>query len=327
MAHHTIAVIGATGNQGSGVVSALLAQTDFSVRALSSNPSSAKAQAFLDQHKDAAHLGRLTIVKGDFDDPAELHEALKNVYGVFASMPMQTGREGDEAVEVRQGKALVDACKAIDVEHFVYSSLPSIAKLSGGKYTHVTHFESKATVAEYAQKQLRNVTLVVPGMFYSNLSNPSFAQREADFSVRFCFPLKPTTPIQWVDDRYDVGNFVAAIFRAGPASTRGKTYPIHAPPITPAAFAETYHALTGETARFDPLEKDEAVAMMVGDKDGDEGREFTEMFAFTDEPRPKGTGAFEAAFKVDSSAEDLGVHASDLQMFLERTGYRVGRKM
>ncbi|GAA5826883.1 hypothetical protein JCM3770_003359 [Rhodotorula araucariae] len=327
MAHRTIAVIGATGNQGSGVVTALLAQTDFAVRALSSHPSSAKAQAFLNRHKESAHLGRLTIVKGDLDDPVELQEALKNVYGVFAAMPMQTQREGDEAIEVRQGKTLVDACKAIDVEHFVYSSLPSIAKLSGGKYTHVTHFESKATVAEYAQAQLRNVTLVMPAMFYSNLAWPSFAQREADSSVRFCFPLKPTTPIQWVDDRYDIGNFAAAIFAAGPAAMRGKTYPVYAPPVTSAEFAATYHALTGEAARFDPLARDEAVAMMVGDKDADEGREFAEMFAFFEEPRPEGQSAFEAAYGKDTSLEDLGVRASDLQMFLERTGYRVGRKL
>lgn len=45
----------------------------------------------------------------------------------------------------------------------MYSSLPSVAELSGGKYTHVTHAESKATVSEYAKSQLGNVTLLYPG--------------------------------------------------------------------------------------------------------------------------------------------------------------------
>ena len=40
-------------------------------------------------------------------------------------------------------------------------------------------------------------------------------------SVRFCLPLKPDTPIQCVDDRYDVGNFAAGASRPPPPLVLG----------------------------------------------------------------------------------------------------------
>ncbi|GAA5839396.1 hypothetical protein JCM9279_005926 [Rhodotorula babjevae] len=326
MPARTIAVVGATGNQGSGTVSSLLAQTDFAVRAVSSNPSGHKAQALLAQHKDSARVGRLTMVKCNLDEPGELRAALEGAYGVFAAMPMGTELRDGEAIEVTQGKALVDACKAAGVQHVVYSSLPSVFKISNGKYKHVTHAESKATVSAYAQSQLPAVTLLYPGMFYSNFHWPTFAQREEDNSVRFCLPLNPDTPIQCVDDRYDVGNFAAAVFSAGPAVTRSKTYPVQAPVTTPEKLAHEYHMATGEATRFDPLPLDEAVAMMVrGQEDGKGREEFTQMFQFIADG-VDGKASFSAGLDHDASLEDLGVRASTLQNFLERSGFRVGQK-
>lgn len=109
----TIAVIGATGNQGSGVVSALLASTEFSVRAVSSNPTSEKAQVFLNTHKDAAHLGRLTIVHGDLAKPETIRDALHGTHGVFFASPFIPGGQEDaeNSIEAKQGMGVVDAVK------------------------------------------------------------------------------------------------------------------------------------------------------------------------------------------------------------------------
>lgn len=107
-----IAVVGATGNQGSGVVSALLSSTSFSVRAISSNPTSAKAQAFLDKHRAHAHSGRLTIVKGDLNSPQELSDALSGTQGLFAALPFMVEKdESGTPLELKQGQTLVDAAK------------------------------------------------------------------------------------------------------------------------------------------------------------------------------------------------------------------------
>ena len=65
-----IAVIGATGLQGRGVVNALVNEGDFNVRAITRNPEkySGKAQE---------------VVFGDLNNLQSLTDAFQNAYGVF----------------------------------------------------------------------------------------------------------------------------------------------------------------------------------------------------------------------------------------------------
>jgi hypothetical protein len=77
----------------------------------------------------------------------------------------------------RAGSAYVIlALQAAGVKHFVYSTLPSMAQASDGKYTHVTSWEGKYRIGKYAQEQLEGVTLVIPGSFFfsSSFSFSSF---------------------------------------------------------------------------------------------------------------------------------------------------------
>lgn len=46
--------------------------------------------------------------------------------------------------EVEDGKRIVDAAKAAGVSHFIWSGLEPVSQVSGGKYKHVEHFDSKA---------------------------------------------------------------------------------------------------------------------------------------------------------------------------------------
>ena len=65
-----IAVIGATGQQGGGVVRALQASGQFKVRALTRNPG---------KHRQLAD----EVVKADLDRPETLKAAFAGAYGVF----------------------------------------------------------------------------------------------------------------------------------------------------------------------------------------------------------------------------------------------------
>ena len=49
--------------------------------------------------------------------------------------------DGDK--ELADGKAIVDAAKAAGVDLLVWSALESVKKVSGGKLTHVLHFDVK----------------------------------------------------------------------------------------------------------------------------------------------------------------------------------------
>src|SRR5207245_11748942 len=77
MAKKIIAVAGATGSQGGGLVRAILADPsgEFSARALTRNVDSEKAKAL-------AKLGA-EVVTADVDDIESLKRAFKDAYGAF----------------------------------------------------------------------------------------------------------------------------------------------------------------------------------------------------------------------------------------------------
>ncbi|GAA5955912.1 hypothetical protein JCM21900_003870 [Sporobolomyces salmonicolor] len=326
MSHKVIAVVGATGNQGSGVVRALLETTDFSVRAISTNPASAHAQALLRRHPKAVQSGRLTLVQGDLADQASMEKALEGAYGLFAAFALMSSeaKEGEEPVEVTLGKSLVDAAKAVGIEHFVYSSLPNIREASKGRFLNVAHFDSKSIVERYAMEKLKGTTAVLPGSFYSNLDTPLYCVREEDGTAVFRGCFEPSTALVWVDDRYDVGNFTAAIFNKGLSTTAGKRYPVTTEPISMAGLAEEYHRVSGEKTKFAPLPRDKALDMVAQFMGKGLVQDLGAMFEWLDNmPADKiCCGTMEK--KDDTSYEDLGVKASTLQQFMERTGWRVG---
>ncbi len=110
-----IAVLGATGNQGSGVVRALLEKTSpaFTVRALTRDVSSAGASNLREKYGET---GRLTFAAADVYDKDSLVKAFEGAYGVFAvtnnRLPgKKIEREADMAHELDAGRNIVDAAK------------------------------------------------------------------------------------------------------------------------------------------------------------------------------------------------------------------------
>ncbi len=130
-----IAVIGATGHQGGAVVRALQAGGQFKVRALTRNP---------DKHRDLAD----EVVEADLNRPETLAAAFKGAYGVF--LVTTSSLEGTD--ERKQGAAAVQAAKDAGVKHVVWSTLPDVEAISGGKF-HVPHFTSKAKVDSSDQRR------------------------------------------------------------------------------------------------------------------------------------------------------------------------------
>lgn len=108
----TVAVVGATGTQGSGVVSALLSDPSFKVRGITTNLNSTHAQALLSKYADKVKEERFSLVVGNLDDESTLKEALEGCDKLFAAFgPGPTPRDGETAEEVQQGKNLVGAAK------------------------------------------------------------------------------------------------------------------------------------------------------------------------------------------------------------------------
>jgi uncharacterized protein YbjT (DUF2867 family) len=120
-----IAVIGATGQQGGGVVRALQARGQFKVRALTRNPG---------KHRELAEQ----VVEADINKPETLKTAFEGAHGVF----LVTNFQEAGTDELKQAMAAIRAAKDAGVRHFIWSTLPDVEAISGGKFN-VPHFTRK----------------------------------------------------------------------------------------------------------------------------------------------------------------------------------------
>src|SRR5882724_8524043 len=158
-----IAVVGATGLQGGGVVRALQARSQFKLRALTRDP---------DKHRNLAE----EVVAADLNRPETLEAAFKAAHGVF----LVTNFWEQGADEVKQATAAVRAAKQAGVQHFVWSTLPDAEAISGGKL-HVPHFTGKAKVDRIVSDAgFAHHTFVIAPFFYQNLAGLLAPQKQED---------------------------------------------------------------------------------------------------------------------------------------------------
>src|SRR5258706_9592087 len=161
-----IAVIGATGQQGGAVVRALQASGEFKVRALTRNP---------DKHRQLAD----EVVKADLDRPETLEAAFKVAYGVF----LVTNFREAGTDELKQATAAVRAAKDAGVKHFVWSTLPNVEAISGGKFD-VPHFTGQARIDRIVKEAgFPHHTVVIAPGYYQNFVGMLAAHKQADGSV------------------------------------------------------------------------------------------------------------------------------------------------
>lgn len=189
-----IAVIGATGSQGKGVVNALVNDGSFKVRAITRNPQNYSGNAE-------------EVVKGDLTDITSLKDAFKGVHGVFVVTNFWEGAD-----EVAQGKTAIQAAKDAGVNHFIWSTLPDVEKISNGEFN-VPHFTGKAKVDELIKVAgFENYTFVQPPFYFQNLTGQMGAQPQQDGSIGWTLPIDPTKKAIHMSDINDLGKVVAGAF-------------------------------------------------------------------------------------------------------------------
>jgi len=195
----TIAVVGATGAQGSGVVRALQRRGEFKVRALTRNPE--RAAGLADE-----------VVAADLNRPETLSEAFEGAYGVFVNTNSFAAPDTDE---IAQATAAIEAAKAVDVEHYVWSTLPDVETISGGRY-HVPHFANKAAVNPVvAGAGFAHHTFVEPPFYYQNLISPMYPTHPgSDGTPTWSAPMRGDVRGIHVGDIGELGNVVAGAFEA-----------------------------------------------------------------------------------------------------------------
>ena len=204
-----IAVIGATGQQGGGVVRALQASGEFKVRALTRNP---------DKHRQLAD----EVVKADLDRPETLEAAFKGTYGVF----LVTNFREKGTDEFKQATAAVCAAKDAGIKHFVWSTLPDVEAISGGKFD-VPHFTGKAKIDRIVKEAgFPHHTFVIAPGYYQNFVGFLAPQKQADGSVGWALPLNPDVRCLHMGDIRELGNIVAGAFAHPDETGHGEYLPL-----------------------------------------------------------------------------------------------------
>jgi len=203
-----IAVIGATGKQGGAVLRALQAGGQFKVRALTRNPG---------KHRELAE----EVVEADLDRPQTLKAALEGAHGVFLVTNFWEGAD-----EIKQATAVVRAAKDAGVKHFVWSTLPDVDAISGGKFR-VPHFTGKAKVDRTVKEAgFPHHTFVIAPFFYQNLAGAMAPQKQEDGTLGWALPIDPTVRAIHMGDITQLGDIVAGAFAHPDEAGNGEYLPL-----------------------------------------------------------------------------------------------------
>jgi uncharacterized protein YbjT (DUF2867 family) len=164
-----IAVCGATGQQGGGLVRAIQKDPNggFVARAITRDPSSAKA-------KELAALGA-QVVKADVDDEASMHAAFAGAYGAFCVTFFWAHFSAEK--EMAEARMMATLAKQTGLKHVIWSTLEDTRKwvpLSDnrmptlhGKYK-VPHFDGKGEADAYFKEAGVPTTNLLTSFYWDN---------------------------------------------------------------------------------------------------------------------------------------------------------------
>jgi len=205
----TIAVFGASGHQGGGVVRALQGDSRFRVRALTRDPA---------RHGDLAE----EVVAADLNAPESLGQAFDGVHGVFLVTNFWEERTDERA----QAMAAVRAAREAGVQHFIWSTLPDVEAISGRKF-HVPHFTLKAKIDQIvAEAGFAHHHFVVAPFFYQNLTGSMAPQMQQDGSLGWTLPIDPEARAIHMGDIGELGTIVAGAFADPDRAANGSHLPL-----------------------------------------------------------------------------------------------------
>lgn len=230
----TVAVVGATGQQGGAAARALLA-AGAPVRALVRDPLKDAASSLADAGAE--------LVTADLADSASLVSAFRGADAIFAmtTFTVPGGVDG----EVEYGRRIGDAAVDAEVPRMVYSSVGGAERRTG-----IPHFESKRRIEEYLDDLELQVTHLRPTFFMENLS--AFLEAAPDGGeLVLRLPLPDGVPLQMVAVR-DIGIAAATLLLEESTGGTGSVE-ISGDELTGSQIAEVLGAVRGVPAHYEAL--------------------------------------------------------------------------
>ena len=191
MAKKTIAVVGATGAQGGGLVRAILADPNggFAARAVTRDAASEKAGALAARGAE--------VVSASVDDTVSLKKAFEGAYGAYCVTFFWDHLSPER--ELAQARALAQAAKDAGLVHVIWSTLedtrlrvpledPRMPTLQG-KYK-VPHFDAKGEANHFFSDLGVPTTFLHTSFYWDNLIHfGSGPKKGPDGRLAFVLPM------------------------------------------------------------------------------------------------------------------------------------------
>lgn len=250
-----IAIVGATGAQGGGLVRAILDDPTggFGVRAITRNADSPKAKSLSD--------AGVEVVVADADDVESLEQAFAGAYGAYCVTNFW--EHFSPAKELDQAAHMAEAAKATGVRHVIWSTLEDTRKwvpLSDdrmptlqGKYK-VPHFDAKGEADSLFTEAGVPTTFLLTSFYWDNLIHFGMGpKRNEQGTLAITFPMgnKKLPGIA----AEDIGKCAYGVFKAGD-KTIGKTVGIAGGHLTGDEMAAALSKAVGQKVVYNDVPPD-----------------------------------------------------------------------
>ncbi len=307
-----IAVIGATGGQGGGLVRAILNDRSggFQARAITRNANSEKAKALA--------VAGAEVVAADLDDVESLKKAFAGAYGAFCVTNYWEHFSVEK--EMQQAKNLAEAAKAAGVKHVIWSTLEDTRKWISlddkrmptlmGKYK-VPHFDGKGEANRYFTDAGVPTTFLLTSFYFENFINFGMGPKKGpDGVLAITFPMDDKKlPIIAQED---IGKCSYAIFKRGQEFI-GKTVGIAGEHLTGEQMAAGFSKAFGQPVKYNAVPPD--VYRSFGFPGADD---IGNMFQFKRDFNADYCGARSIAF-----SRSLNPEMQNFAMWLEKNKSRI----
>ena len=249
----TIAVVGATGAQGGGLVRAILNDPahEFNVRAITRDVSSDKA-------KELAKLGA-EVVAANVDDVESLKKAFHGAYGAYCVTFFWNHFSPEK--EMADARAMAEAAKHAGIQHVIWSTLDDTRKLIPlsdnrmptlmGKYK-VPHFDAKGEANHFFTDLGLPVTMFNTVFYWDNFIYFGLGPKKGpDGKLAITMPMgdKKLPGIAAAD----IGKCALGIFKAGQKYI-GQTVGIAGEHLTGKQMAEAFSRVLGKEVVYNAIE-------------------------------------------------------------------------
>ncbi|HXB54169.1 MAG TPA: NmrA/HSCARG family protein [Vicinamibacteria bacterium] len=247
-----LAVLGATGAQGGGLVRAIINDPNggFTARALTRDVNSTKAS-------ELAGLGA-EVVAVDIDDVESLKKAFDGAYGAFCVTFFWTHFTPER--EIAEVQSMATAAKATGLQHAIWSTLEDTRKwvpLSDGRMPTLhgkyktPHFDGKGEADQYFRDLGVPTTFLLTSFYWNNFLYPGTAPRRGpDGKLVITFPMGDRKLPGIAAE--DIGKCAYGIFKKG-REFIGKTVGIAGEHPTCAQMAAALTEALGEEVRYNSV--------------------------------------------------------------------------